>query len=52
MPLKYLQKKVRDEVNFVHANKQKFQHIGNQSFLPGDTIIIDGYDQAFSKYLK
>ena len=29
-----------------------FQHCGHQSFLQGDTIIIDGHDQAFSKYSK
>ena len=29
-----------------------FQQFGYQSFLQGDTIIIDGYGQAFSNYSK
>ena len=29
-----------------------FNTLGIQSFLQGDTIITDGYDQAFSKYSK
>ena len=28
----------------------KFQHFGHESFLQGDIIITNGYDQAFSKY--
>ena len=27
-----------------------FQHFGHQSLLHGDIAIIDGHDQAFSKY--
>ena len=45
MSLQYLKKEVRDEVDFLHADK-------HQSFLQGDTIIIDGHDQAFSNYSK
>ena len=37
-------KEVRDEVDF--------QQFGHQCFLQGDTIIIDGHNQAFSKYSK
>ena len=29
-----------------------FEHWGHPDFLQGDTIIIDEYDQAFSKYSK
>ena len=43
MSLQYLNKYVKDEVDFLHADK-------HQSFLQGDTIIIDGLDQAFWKY--
>ena len=53
MLLQYLKKEVRDEVDFLHANKhQSFLNFntGHQSVLQGDTIIIDGHDQAFSKY--
>ena len=45
MSLQYLKKEVRDEVDFLHADK-------HQSFLQGNTIIIDGHDSAFLKYLK
>ena len=48
MSLQYLKKEVRDEVDFFHADKhQNFLQvdlIGYQSFLQGDTIIIDGHD--------
>ena len=37
MSLQYLKKEVRDEVEFLHADK-------HQSFLQGDTIITDGHD--------
>ena len=51
--LQYLKKEVRDEVDFLHADK-------HQSFLQFDpntlglkvSYIIDGHDQAFSKYSK
>ena len=51
----YLKKEVRDEVDFFHAAKHQrswFQHFGDQSFLQGDTIIIDGHNLACSKYSK
>ena len=35
--LQYLKKEVRDKVDFLHADK-------HESFLQGDTIIIDGHD--------
>ena len=43
MSFRYLKKEVRDEVNLLHAD---------ESFLQGDTVIIDDHDQAFSKYSK
>ena len=43
--LQYLKKEVIDKVDFLHADK-------HQSFLQGDAIIINGHDQAFSKYSK
>ena len=45
MSLQYLEKEVRDEIEFLHVDK-------HQSFLQGDTSIIDGHDQAFSNYSK
>ena len=45
MAFQYLKKEVRDQVDFLHADK-------HQSFLQGDIIIINGHDQAFSKYSK
>ena len=51
-------KEVRDEVDFLHADKTSkllascFQHFEHHIFLQGNTVIIDGYDQAFSKYSK
>ena len=49
--LQYLKKEVRDEVDFFHADKRlKFPE--HQGFLQGDTVIIDGHGQAFSKYSK
>ena len=53
MSLQYLKKEVRDEVYFLLADKRQsklFHHFGHQSLLQGDAIIIDRYDQAFSKY--
>ena len=41
----HLRKEVRDEVDFLPGDKY-------QSFLQGDTIIIDGHGKAFSKYSK
>ena len=59
MSLLYLTKEVSDEVGFLHVDKHQskfptswFQHFGHQSFLQGDTIIIDGHDQTFLKYSK
>ena len=57
MSLQYLKNKVRDEVDFLHAINIKFpviwsQHFRYQSLLQVGTIIIDGQDQAFSKYSK
>ena len=57
MSWQYLKKEVRGEVNFLHVDK-------HQSFLQDDfntlvsiilqvdITIIDGHDQAFSKYSK
>ena len=50
--LQYLKKEVRDEVDFLHADKhQSFLQVdfntGHHSFLQGDTIIIDGHNKAF-----
>ena len=43
----------RDQLDFLHADQhQKFQHFGHQSLLQGDMTIINGHDQAFSKYLR
>ena len=58
MSLQYLEEEVRDEVDFLDADKHQsflqvdFNTLGKQSFLQDDTIIIDGYDQAFSNYSK
>ena len=55
MPLQYLKKEVRYEVDFLHADKHQsflqvdFNTLGMSNFLQGDTIIINGHDQAFSK---
>ena len=50
----YLKQEVKGEVDFLRADKHQswFQHFGHQIFLQVDTIIIDGHDQAFSKYSK
>ena len=55
MSFPYLKKENKDKVVFLHANKhQSFLQVDSntvhQSFLQGDTIIINGHDQAFSKY--
>ena len=58
MSLQYLEEEVRDEVDFLDADKHQsflqvdFNTLGKQSFLQDDTIIIDGHDQAFSNYSK
>ena len=43
--LKYLNKEVSDEVDFLHADK-------HESFLQIDTITFDGDGQAFPKFPK
>ena len=58
MSLQYLRKEVWDEVDFLHADKHQsflqvdFKILGIKFFLQAGTIIIDGLDQAFSKYSK
>ena len=49
MSLQYLKKEVRDEVDFLHADKhQSLLQVNfnneHQSFLQGDTVIIDRHD--------
>ena len=43
MSLQYLKKEVRDEVDFLHADK----HV---SFIQIDTVIFDGDGQTFQSY--
>ena len=44
---------IGDGTDFLPADKHKsFQHFEHQNFVQRDTIFIDGYDQAFSKYSK
>ena len=55
--LQYLKKEVRDEVNFLHVDKhQSFLQVDFNTLvsiiLQVDITIIDGHDQAFSKYSK
>ena len=57
MSLQYLRKEVRDEVEFLHAEKhQSFLQVDFNilgiSLLQGGTITIYGQVQAFSKYSK
>ena len=51
MSLQYLKQEVRDEVDFLCVDKDQswFQHFGHPSFQQGNTVIIDGYNQTFSK---
>ena len=59
MPLQYVKKEVRDEVDFLHADKHQndlqvdFNNLSDtiQRFLQGDTIIIDEYDERILKVL-
>ena len=50
MFLQYLKKEVRDEVDFLHADKHEsflqvdFNILSIKSFLQVDTIVIDGHD--------
>ena len=43
--LQYLKKEVSDEVDIFHVDK-------NESYLQIDTIIFDGFGQAFPKFPK
>ena len=43
--LQYLKKEVRDNVDFLHAEK-------HESFLQIDTMIFDGHGQALPKFPK
>ena len=56
MSLQYLKKEVRDEFDFLHADKcQSFLQVDFNFWAPSilqvDTIITDGH-QAFSKYSR
>ena len=58
MSLQHRKKEVRDEVDFLHADKhQSFLHLylkqfEYQSYLQGDTIILDGHNETSLKYSK
>ena len=57
MSLQYLQKEVKVEVHFLHADKLKISYklvstVSASKLLQGDSVIIGGCDQAFSKYSK
>ena len=54
MSSQYRKKKVRYGVDFLHEDKhQSFLKVDlNTLGIKGDTTIIEGYDQAFSKYLS
>ena len=58
MSLQYLKKEVKDEVDFLQADKhQSFLKIYFDTFAikvsyKVDIIIINGHDQAFSNYSK
>ena len=43
--LQYLKKEVSDEVDILHVGK-------NESYLQIDTVIFDGFGQAFPKFPK
>ena len=43
--LQYLKKEVSDEVDILHVDK-------NESYLQIDTVIFDGFGQAFPKFPK
>ena len=53
MSLQYLKKEVKDEVDFLHADKHQsfrkvyFSTLGIKVFYKVDIIIINGHDQAF-----
>ena len=54
MFLQYLKKEVKDEVDFLHADKHQsflivyFNTMGIKGFHKVDIIIINEHDQAFS----
>ena len=54
MSSQYRKKKMRYGVDFLHEDKhQSFLKVDlNTLGIKGDTTIIEGYDQAFSKYLS
>ena len=58
MSLQYLKKEVKDEVDFLHADKHQsflkvyFNFLGIKVSYKVDIIIINGHDQAFSNYSK
>ena len=55
MSLQYLKKEVKDEVDFLHADKhQSFPKntLGIKVSYKFNIIIINGHDQAFSNYSK
>ena len=53
MSLQYLQKQVRNEVDFLHVDKHQsflqvyFNTLGVKFSYEVNTIFIDGHDQAF-----
>ena len=49
--LHYLKKEVKDDVDFLHAEKVYFKSVGIKVSYKVD-IIINGHDQAFSNYSK
>ena len=58
MSLQYLKKEVKDEVDFLHADKHQsflkvyFNTLGIKVSYKVNIIIINGHDQAFSNYSK
>ena len=58
MSLQYLKKEVKDEVDFLHADKHQsflkvyFNTLGIKVSYKVGIIIINGHDQAFSNYAK
>ena len=58
MSLQYLKKEVKDEVDFLHADKHQsflkvyFNTLGIKVSYKVDMIIINEHDQAFSNYSK
>ena len=57
MCLQYFKKQVRDEDDFLDADKHQSLLQDDfkarfQGFLQGNTIIIDAHDQAFLQYSK